>query len=910
MIDRLRDLVVGLALVALCGTILAPSVSSAQTPPRAGRSPLEYPLSGRAALAAPQLPQPKALGPAGQSRDIAGAQPQQPGPPSPLLGQAPPLPLSLPLQERVRNDPALLKSLQGGLKPVSSARAPLPPVGGSWQLGPSAPGLPPLSSPLLLTDGTVIAHMSCSGSWWKLTPDSSGSYVNGAWSQIAAMPAGYAPRFFSSAVLPDGRVIAEGGEYNTTNCTSVWTTLGAIYDPLADSWASVTPPSGWGNIGDAQSVVLPNGTYMQADCCATLQALLNPATLTWTATGTSKFDVNDEEGWTLLPTGSVMAVDAYVSTGACNRNSELYAPLTGAWTSAGNTPAQLSDCSNATNKTFEIGPHALRPDGTMIAFGGTTCGLCASTDNSVVTPTAIFNSTNSTWSPGPNLPAAGGNNQTLADAPAVTLPSGNVLFAASPNYKAFQPPTNFFELDAATNTISQVAAPTDAASFNSFQWNLLALPNGQVMALETDGSNVWFYTPAGAPNAAWLPAVTTAPSSLVSGASYQLAGTQLNGLTQGAAYGDDVQAATNFPIVRIVNSASGHVSFARSSDFSTMAVTPGASGTATFVMPQAVEPGPSSLSVIASGIASAPVSLNVQRGLYAAAPDFNFDGTSDILWRSTSGELVMWEMSAGAVAASLAVETVGNDWSVVGTGDFNSDGNSDILWRNKNGTVAIWEMNGPTIVANVGGQVVSNDWVILGTGDFFGAGRSNCILWRNSTTGTVVIWQMNGGVVAQSLAVQTVSNDWTIVGIGDFNSDGKSDLVWRNANGTVLIWEMNGAQVIATVAGQVVSGDWTIIGTGDFFGAGHANCLLWRNANGQIVLWRMNGGAVVSNTGVQTVSNDWSIVGVGDFNHDGKSDILWRNTNGTVAIWEMNGASVIGNIPGQTVSPFLFSLLQ
>lgn len=910
MIGRLRGSVVGWALAALSVTILGASVSTAQTQTRAGRTPLDYPLSGRAAMAAPQLPQPKAPGPTGQTRDITGVQPQQqPGAPSPLLGQAPPLPLSLPLRDRIRNDPTLLKTLQSGLKPVSSARAPSPPIGGSWQLGPSAPGFPPLSNPLLLTDGTVIAHVSCMGSWWKLTPDSSGSYVNGAWSQIASLPSGYTPRFFSSAVLPDGRVMAEGGEYNT-NCASQWTTLGAIYDPLADSWATVTPPSGWGNIGDAQSVVLPDGTYMQADCCATLQALFNAATLSWTATGTGKFDVNDEEGWTLLPTGSVMAVDAYVSTGTCGRNSELYAPATGAWASAGNTPAQLSDCSNATNKTFEIGPHALRPDGTMIAFGGTTCGICAPTDNSVVTPTAIFNSGNSTWSPGPNLPAAGGHNQTLADAPAVTLPSGNVLFAASPNYQAFQRPTNFFELDAATNAISQVAAPTDAGSFVSFEWNLLALPNGQVMALETDGSNVWFYTPAGAPNAAWLPAVTSAPSSLVSGASYQLAGTQLNGLTQGASYGDDVQAATNFPIVKVVNAASGHVSFARSSNFSTMAVTPGASGTASFVMPQSVEPGPSSLSVIANGVASAPVSLNVQRGLYAAAPDFNGDHTSDMLWRGANGELVIWEMNAGAIAASLAVQTVGNDWSVVGTGDFNSDGNSDILWRNNNGTVAIWEMNGAAIIGNVGGQVVSNDWVIVGTGDFFNTGHANCILWRNSITGTVVLWQMNGGVVAQALGVQTVSNDWTIVGIGDFNNDGKSDLVWRNANGTVLIWEMNGAQVIATVGGQVVSSDWTIIGTGDFFGGGRANCLLWRNANGQIVLWQMNGGAITSNIGVQTVSNDWNIAGVGDFNHDGKSDILWRNANGTVAIWEMNGAAIIGNIPVQNVSPFLFSLLQ
>jgi hypothetical protein len=37
------------------------------------------------------------------------------------------------------------------------------------------------------------------------------------WSQIASLPSGYIPSFFASAVLPDGRVIVEGGEYND-NC--------------------------------------------------------------------------------------------------------------------------------------------------------------------------------------------------------------------------------------------------------------------------------------------------------------------------------------------------------------------------------------------------------------------------------------------------------------------------------------------------------------------------------------------------------------------------------------------------------------------------------------------------------------------------------------------------------------------
>jgi hypothetical protein len=111
--------------------------------------------------------------------------------------------------------------------------------------------------------------------------------------------------------------------------------------------------------------VLADGTYLQANCCdspGTKMATLNPATLTWTPVGTGKFDYFDEEGWTLLPDGSVLTVDAYVGTGTCGKNTERYSPVTGTWTSAGNTPSQLADCANpANNKSFEMGPQVLIP---------------------------------------------------------------------------------------------------------------------------------------------------------------------------------------------------------------------------------------------------------------------------------------------------------------------------------------------------------------------------------------------------------------------------------------------------------------------------------------------------------------------------------------------------------------------
>ena len=79
----------------------------------------------------------------------------------------------------------------------------------------------------LLTDGTAMFQGNGGSDWYKLTPDISGSYVNGAWTKLANLPAGYVPDAFASAVLSDGRVVVVGGEYN--NGAFVLTNRGAIY---------------------------------------------------------------------------------------------------------------------------------------------------------------------------------------------------------------------------------------------------------------------------------------------------------------------------------------------------------------------------------------------------------------------------------------------------------------------------------------------------------------------------------------------------------------------------------------------------------------------------------------------------------------------------------------------------------
>jgi hypothetical protein len=437
------------------------------------------------------------------------------------------------------------------------------------------------STAFILPDGRVMVQDTGAQDWWALTPDANGSYQNGTWSQLASLPAGYAPLYYASAVLRDGRLAVLGGEYNFGK--AVWTTLGAIYTPKTNKWRTLSHPAGWSSVGDAQSVVLANGTMMVANCCTTEEALLNAATLTWTATGTGKADVNDEEGWTLLPGGKVLTVDA--NNGSTN--SEIYNPATGSWSPGGSTLVQLTDPGS-----HELGPAVLRPDGTVLYAGATGHN-------------AVFNSVTSTWSAAPDFPRVGVQQLDIADGPAALLPNGNVLCMTSPG--VFKPDVHFFEWNGTTFT--EVAKTPNSPGNTSYYGRMLVLPTGQILL--TDGStDVELYTSTGSPNPAWAPTITHVAATLTHGLTYALKGTQLNGLSQGSAYGDDAQAASNYPLVRITNTATGHVFYARTHGHSSMGVATGSLIVTThFDVPAGIELGASQLVVVANGIASNPVSV-------------------------------------------------------------------------------------------------------------------------------------------------------------------------------------------------------------------------------------------------------------------------------------------------------------
>jgi hypothetical protein len=474
-------------------------------------------------------------------------------------------------------------------------------AGSGWQqLSQPAPFDPGVM--ILLTDGRVLVQdqgmsESGTGNWWLLTPDAQGDYSDGTWTQAASMPSGYAPMYAADAVLPDGRVIVVGGEYN--NGHFVETNKGAIYDPVANTWTPVTPPKGgagnWSNIGDAPAVVLADGRFMlgASGYSGTKdEAILNAASLTWTTTGSGKADGNGEEAFTLLPSGKVLSVDA--KPGSCaTRNTEIYNPATRAWTSAGLTPSPLVDCGNG-----EIGPQLLMDDGKVFVEGATSAS-------------AIYDTALGTWSAGPTLPVVGGTQFTAADASSALLPDGNVLFELSPaNSQGATAPTHFFLFDG--TSITQIADDADAAGEASNYGYMLMLPTGQVLYDHRQGpTSLELYSDGGTPDPAWAPRILQVDVKPAPGKTYTIDGRQFNGLSEGAAFGDDWQESTDYPLVQITNDATGAVMYARTTGMTNRSIAVNAVSSVSYTVPAGIPVGAAKLRVIANGIASTPVPVTV-----------------------------------------------------------------------------------------------------------------------------------------------------------------------------------------------------------------------------------------------------------------------------------------------------------
>ncbi len=441
---------------------------------------------------------------------------------------------------------------------------------------------------LLLTDGTVITKTFSGGSdgygnlWNKLTPDMNGSYKNGTWTTIAPM---YDTRlYFASQVLKDGRVFVAGAEYGTGK------SLAEVYNPITDSW--IMTPIQPQYFGDSNSELLPDGKVLvgilqkpplKGNSDSTL--IYNPKTNSW-AIGPKSIGSHDEAAWVKLPDSSILFVDDTAYT------SERFIPSLNQWVNDATVPVQMYDPYGA----GETGAAFLLPDGRAFFLG-------AMAKTAYYTPSG--NASQGTWVAGPTIP----NSRGATDAAAAMLVNGKILCAVSPiptsSVTIYNSPTYFYEFNYLTNSFTQVGAPGGGTSVNEpcFNTNMLDLPDGTVLYADQGANQYYIYTPTGSPLASGKPTIGNITQTLCD--TFRITGTLFNGISEGAAYGDDWQMATNYPIVRLTSGA--NVYYARSFDWNSTGVMRGSlPDTAFFSVSAAVPAGTYSLVVIANGISSNP----------------------------------------------------------------------------------------------------------------------------------------------------------------------------------------------------------------------------------------------------------------------------------------------------------------
>ncbi|MFZ0828912.1 MAG: kelch repeat-containing protein [Verrucomicrobiia bacterium] len=491
---------------------------------------------------------------------------------------------------------------------------------------------------LLLSDGTVMAASGepsgggAGSAWYRLRPDATGSYINGTWSTLA--PMNYTRLYYCSQVLRDGRVFVAGGEYGTG------TNSAEIYDPVANTWTGTPPPpAGQGVFSDSVSQILPNGDVLISPVVpATYDGtvIYSVASNAWFAGGTlvnDDYGDQDEASWVKLPDDSILTI------GPFSTNSQRYIPSLNQWVADANVPVEIYDPFGG-----EMGPGFLLPSGNAIFFGGTG-------NSAIYTPSG--NTNMGVWQAGPVIP----NSQGMVDAPGAMMVNGKILCAVEPlgtaSTNEYLSPTTFYEYDPVANSFAQVNGPV-GTTFNSssFPMRMLDLPDGTVLFSDT-GTQLFVYQPDGSPLAAGQPTINTISTNL--DGSYHLTGRLFNGISQGAAYGDDAQMNSNYPLVRMTNS-SGAVYYARTYNWSSTGVMTGANIVTTdFAVPANLPVGIYSLAVVANGIASNPIQFVFAPDALLITPGtaFTFGGPAGGPFNANSTTLTLTNVGPSTLNWSL-----------------------------------------------------------------------------------------------------------------------------------------------------------------------------------------------------------------------------------------------------------------
>lgn len=252
-------------------------------------------------------------------------------------------------------------------------------------------------------------------------------------------------------VLPSGKVLALGGNYNTGPNAATWTGLSELYDPATGTWTATGTMPNSGRSGTFNAQLLTNGKVLATGNDFNFAGidtadLYDPASGTW-----SKSGVSLTKRWAfptvLLSDGRVLAIGGMVESGPYTATCEIYDPATGTWSATGSMGVQRRSAVAL-----------LLPDGRVLAAGGMNAA------GGDLTSSEYYDPATGTWSPGPTLPMSRFTQAFLA-------PDGKVLLARG---------GDFIRLDVATGTATATSDPMGNTVDRTWAGRIL-LPGGKLL---------------------------------------------------------------------------------------------------------------------------------------------------------------------------------------------------------------------------------------------------------------------------------------------------------------------------------------------------------------------------------------------------------------------------------------------
>ncbi|WP_159450228.1 FG-GAP repeat domain-containing protein [Actinacidiphila paucisporea] len=324
--------------------------------------------------------------------------------------------------------------------------------------------------------------------------------------------------------------------------------------------------------------------------------------------------------------------------------------------------------------------------------------------------------------------------------------------------------------------------------------------------------------------------------------------------------------------------------------------------------------------------------------------DVTGDGRADIIARTFSGQLYLYQGTGNPSAPFAARLLIGPGWGaydqLTSPGDIDGDGVSDLVARDSSGVLYRYKGTGSAARPFGARSTVGSGWNAYN--QLIGVGASNGsrgVLLARTAGGALYQYTPNGtgGFTARAL----FGSGWNIAdvtaGTGGVPFWGKKELIGETPNGSLFWYGVNNtggfyARQAASGPGDwageftmtfanaltssglptfldhygnglynvdqeyaLISNGWSsynlIAGPGDLSGDGKGD-LLGRDTSGNLYLFRGYGDGLRL-AGRQLVGAGWgaynAVVGSGDFSGDGRADIVARTGDGTLYLYKGTG---------------------